>query len=86
MAYSSLPCPMRLRSYLRRLDYYEKQNADGNGHSFQKKGSISNWVSYEDFQILVRCVDSMEYFRGSIMCKTDAVIVKLKIMKMCIHC
>ncbi|KAM7327689.1 hypothetical protein ACRRTK_014056 [Alexandromys fortis] len=64
---------MSSRSYVRSLDYYEKQNADDNGHSIQKMGSISSWVSYEDFQILVRCVDSMEYFTGSIMCKTDAV-------------
>lgn len=38
-----------------------------------KAKGISSWVSYEDFQILVRYVDSMEYFTGSIMCKTDAV-------------
>ena len=42
---------------------------------------VTNGVSYDEFNVLVRRVDRMEHSIGSIVSKIDAVLVKLEAME-----
>ncbi|XP_056424397.1 polycystin-2 isoform X2 [Hyla sarda] len=77
----SLPRPMSSRSFPRSLDDSEEDDDEDSGHSSRRRGSSSSWVSYEEFQVLVRRNDRMEHSIGSIVSKIDAVIVKLEAME-----
>lgn len=59
----------------------ESSEMDENGFKFIRSGRGLNGVLYEEFIVLFRRVDRMEYLIGSIVFKIDVVLVKLEVME-----